>query len=208
MKKRLFPLVEILLVSAVIGTTVITPCRALAASEPHVFTVADVEQVYNPLKKMSDALTSSLVINPQTPPRSAFLRLVADGFLAAIPPAPIGIGDASGNYGTGSYGAWSNMYARIGGCGPKNNGEKRTFNILLSNVNDEFCKTYNKVQGLGSIIAGNCLTKPDAACLSSGSKNGDDPVNVGKNSFCFKTSDSINFILFNTGVAAPGPCEQ
>lgn len=181
--------------------------KALAASDQPSFTTADVQKVYDSLQSMNTALIASLAKKPQKP-RAAFSRLVSDGFIASFPAAPETIGDGSDYFGKGDYGAWGDRNARIGGCGPNNIGESQTFNIVLRNVSNEFCKEYNKSQGLAPTILGNCEQNPDSACAASGSVNGNDPIDAGKSSFCFKTADATNIILFNTGVDAKVPCTK
>lgn len=181
--------------------------RALAVSDQQPFTAADVQKVYDSLQIMNTALTTSLAKQPQKP-RAAFSRLVSDGFIESFPAVPETIGDGSDYFGKGDYGAWSDRNARIGGCGPKNIGKGQTFNIVLRNVSNEFCKEYNKSQGLAPTILGNCEQNPDGACTASGSVNGNDPIDAGKSSFCFKTADAINIILFNTGVDSKIPCSK
>lgn len=204
MKKNVVTLIQILAISACTTIIIATPSRATAADQP-AFSTVDVHRLHDSMKKMGDALTTSLAKKPQNP-RTAFSRLVIDGFLAAYPPVPEGIGDGSGYFGKGDYDAWSDRNARIGGCGPNSIGEKRTYNILLRNVSDEFCKAYNKTQGLAEAILGNCQQNPDAACTASGSNDGNDPVDSGKTSFCIKTSAATNIIFYNTGLDAKVPC--
>lgn len=206
MKKRVVTLVETLIVPAtLVAACIAAPVSAFAASGQQAFSAAEVRQVSDALQKMNAALSASLAKNPQKP-RGAFSRLVTDGFLPAFPPVPDGIGDGSGYFGKGDYGAWSDRNDKVGGCGPNNIGEKRTYNILLRNVSDEFCKAYNKGQGLSAAILGNCAQDP-TACSGSGSTDGNSPVDAGKVSFCYKTTDATNIVLFNTGVDATIPCE-
>lgn len=209
MKKSVFRLIEILTVpAALIAVSVTAPSGAAhAATEQPPFTAADVQKVYDSMQSMKTALADSLAKKPQRP-RTAFSRLVSDGFLTSFPSVPEGIGDGSNSFGKGDYGAWSDRNARIGGCGPNNIGENQTYNILLRNVSTEFCKAYNQSQGLAPAILGNCAQNPDSACAASGSLSGNDPVDAGKSSFCFKAADSTNIILFNTGVDSKVPCSN
>jgi len=191
-------------VLVMVGVVVAIPCAALA--QP-AFTDRDVQQVNESMKSMNDALTASMKKNPRDP-WDAFSQLVSDGFLPGPPPVPTGIGDASGNFGSGEFGAWGVRNARVGGCGPKNIGAKRDFYIQLCNVSDDFCKAYNSAQGLGPIIPLNCFTKPDDACKASSSSDGEEPVNVDSKTFCFKTSDLTNRVFFNTGFDPKVPCTE
>lgn len=188
-----------------VGTALATPRMALAASEQKTFTSDEIRQVHTSLQRINTALKESMAKKPQKP-RAALSRLVVDGFLPALPAVPEGIGDGSDHFGKGDYGVWSDRNGLVGGCGPNNVGEKQTFNILLRNVSDGFCTAYNKEQGLPAAILGNCRKNPDAACKSSGSNDGNDPVDAGKETFCFKTADSINIIYFNTGLDATITC--
>lgn len=207
MKKHSVSLVETMIVPAVLVVACIAaPVNTFAAFWQQSFSAAEVRQVSDALQKMNAALSASLAKNPQRP-RGAFSRLVTDGFLDAFPAVPDGIGDGSGYFGKGDYGVWSDRNERAGGCGPKNIGEKRTYNILLRNVSDDFCTAYNELQGLPSSIAGNCAQDP-AVCSGSGSTDGNSPGDAGKVSFCYKTADATNVIIFNTGVDATIPCEK
>lgn len=195
------------LFSVTMITVLISCIAAPGSSSAASFSQADVKKVSDAMKKMNAALSTSMAQKKQSP-RIAFSRLVSDGFLDEYPPVPDGIGDGSGNFGKGDYNSWGDRNARVGGCGPESIGEKRTFNILLRNVSDEFCKAYNKLQGLDAAILDNCEQGRGNACKTSGSEDGDDPVDAGKPTFCFKTADSINTIFYNTGIDANIPCEK
>jgi hypothetical protein len=185
----------------------IMPNNVLASSGQPKFTEQDVRQVYESMKSINDALAASLAKTTQDP-FDAFGKLISDGFLATLPPVPTGIGNANGDTGAGGFGTWGVRSSIVGGCGPKNIGAKRSFYIELISVSDDFCKGYNKAQGLGSIIPLNCFTKPDDACKASGSTEGEEPVDVAKNTFCFKMSDLTNKVLFNTGIDPKIPCTE
>lgn len=204
MKLNTSKLFESLAVMAAIGIAVAAPGRAMAATEQLPFTAADVKMVHESMQSMNTALAASLAKKPLKP-RAAFSRLVTDGYLTSFPTVPEGIGDGSGYFGKGDYGFWSDRNEKVGGCGPNNIDEKRTFNILLRNVSDEFCAAYNGLQGLPRTIIGNCA-QDTAACSGSGSRDGNSPVDTGKVSFCYKTFDATNIILFNTGLDSKIPC--
>ena len=208
MKKNAKAVTQALTVLVVLGVVVTIPGRTCAAPATPVATDLEVQQVYESMKSINDALTASLKKNPAKTPWDAFSQLVSEGFLSGPPPVPIGIGDGSDHFGSGDLGAWSVRNVKVGGCGPKNVGAQREFYIQLCNVSDDFCKAYNKAQGLDSTIPLNCFTKPDEACKASGSGDGDEPVEVGKKTFCFKTSDLTNRIYFNTGLDPQVPCVE
>lgn len=192
----------------VLGFVVTITGRTCAASATQVATDLAVQQVYESMKSINDALTASVKKNPAENPWDAFSQLVTNGFMSGPPPVPNDIGDGSGEFGSGDFGAWSARNVKIGGCGLKNIGAPKEFYIQLGYVNDDFCKAYNKAQGLDAAIPLNCFTKPDEACKASGSGNGGQPVDVGKKSFCFKTSDLVNRIYFATGLDPQVPCAE
>jgi hypothetical protein len=129
--------------------------------------------------------------------------LVADGYLEKWPIFPSDTGAdlslRSPEENADNFMRYVRTYRRAGGCGNLNIGAQKFVNFTLRDVNANYCKTYNKDQGLGFIIIPNCSSGD--CSISSSSNSNDFPV-TDTNTFCY-SCDGVYTILLTSTIPAP-----
>lgn len=191
-----FTLIEFLIALVIIGFIVAILVGVFSSPLKQAKTDSAVSQVKDGLRQIVEA--SQLMSVSSSSPHVEASSLAAGGYLTAAPAIPAGIDGVNGaavwDYESGLY---------YGGCGGSSSGKQAYDVPWLGPVSLDFCKAYNKAQGLAEAPVPNCAT---GDCTASGGSESSDPESAPTTTFCFDYGNDDYVVVYQTNSAPAELC--